>query len=185
MIRRAMMLTALAALVACQRKAELPILPVGGDFSLTADDGRPFQSTSLRGKVVLVFFGYTFCPDVCPTTLSKIAAVRRKLGADGDRMKTVYITVDPKRDTPKVMHDHLAQFSVDAVGLTGAEEEIARVARQFGAGFEIEPSDSAASYTVAHTTRLYGIDPQGRTRLLFAYEASVDEIVAGIRAMLS
>jgi protein SCO1 len=182
-IRILLLLTALVGVAACRRAPDLPVLPIGGDFRLTDQHGRPFQSTSLRGNVVLVFFGYTFCPDVCPTTLSKIAAVRRKLGGDATRLKTVYITIDPKRDTPAVMRDHLAQFSVDAVGLTGTELEIAAVAQQFGAGFEVQPAASAAEYLVAHTTSMFAVDPQGHTRLWFPYEASVDEIAEGIRVL--
>lgn len=172
-----------SAMTAC-REAAPPVLPVGGDFSLTDQVGRRFDSASLRGKVALVFFGYTYCPDVCPTTLSKLSAVSRALGGDRDRIRVVYITVDPRRDTPAVLRDHLSMFEMDAVGLTGTPEEIARVAAMFGAdyAFEVDPS-SEAGYFVAHTTRLYAIDGQGRTRILFPYEASVDEIVAGVRAI--
>ncbi|MCC6164847.1 MAG: SCO family protein [Acidobacteria bacterium] len=184
MIRLATLLSLCLALAACRQPQPLPVLSVGGDFTLTDQNGQPFQSSSLRGQVVLVFFGYTFCPDVCPTTLSKLSAVTRRLGTDAARVKTVYITVDPARDTPAVMREHLGLFRVDAVGLTGSDAAIAQVAQQFGAAYEIEPTDSEAGYLVAHTTMLYGIDPEGRTRILFRYEAPVDEIVDGIRAML-
>jgi protein SCO1/2 len=93
-----------------------PVLSLGGDFTLTDQDGRPFQLSSARGKVVLIFFGYTFCPDVCPTTLSKLSAAAAKLGADRDRVTALYVTVDPHRDTPAVMREHLSMFGIRAVG---------------------------------------------------------------------
>jgi protein SCO1/2 len=161
-----------------------PVLSLGGDFALTDHDGRPFQLSSVRGKVVLIFFGYTFCPDVCPTTLSKLSAAADRLGADRDRVTALYITVDPKRDTPAVMREHLSMFGVRAVGLTGTDAEIAQVASRFGAAFEVEAADSEARYTVAHTTTLYVLDREGRTRLLLPYGATVDDVVAGIRRLL-
>src|ERR1019366_5768830 len=98
----------------CPRHAadSIPILPIGGDFTLTDHNGQPFELSSLRGKVVLLFFGYTFCPDACPTTLSKLASVSRKLGDDAKRVKTLYVSVDPGRDTPAVMKDDLSNFDV-------------------------------------------------------------------------
>jgi protein SCO1/2 len=165
---------------------ELPVLPIGGDFSLLGDDGSPFELTSLRGKVVLVFFGYSSCPDACPTTLSKLATVSRRLGDDRARIKTLYVSVDPERDTPEVLKADLQNFDLDALGLTGTKAEIDKVVSQFGAAYEITPTpDSAAKYTVAHTTWLYALDTNGRTRIRFPYEATVDEIVTGIRAILA
>ena len=168
------------------RRAELPVLPIGGDFSLTDYDGNRFDLSSVRGKVVLIFFGYTSCPDACPTTLSKLSSVSRKLGNDGKRLKTLYISVDPERDTPAVLKADLGNFQLDAVGLTGTKTEIDKVVSQYGAAYEIiSTPDSAAKYTVAHSTTLYALDTAGRTRILFPYEATVDEIVAGVRTILA
>ncbi len=153
----------------------------GGD---RGGQGQRFASASLHGKVALVFFGYTFCPDVCPTTLSKLSAVSRALGDQRDRVRVVYITVDPRRDTPAVLREHLSMFRLDAIGLTGTPEEISRTARQFGADYSIEVVPSEAGYFVSHTTTLYALDPQGRVRLLLPYEATVDQIVAGVRSIL-
>ncbi len=165
---------------------ELPVLPVGGDFTLTDHDGQRFTLASQKGKVVLIFFGYTFCPDACPTTLSKLTSVYRKLEGDAARVKTLYISVDPERDTPAVLKADLENFRLDAIGLTGSKAEIDQVVAAYGAAYEIVPTpESAAKYTVAHTTSLYALDPDGRVRLRFSYEASVDEIVAGIRAILA
>lgn len=163
-----------------------PVMEGGGDFALTDHDGKPFQLTSQRGKVVLIFFGYTFCPDACPTTLSKLSSVSRRLGEDASKVKVLYVSVDPERDTPEVLKADLANFRVDSIGLTGTKAEIDTVVQQYGAAYEIVPTpDSAAKYSVSHTTTLYALDPQGRLRTKFRYEATVDEIVDGIRAILA
>lgn len=179
----------LAGVVACARRAsnaDVPVLEGGGDFSLVDHDGRPFSLTSQRGRVVLIFFGYTFCPDACPTTLSKLASVYRRLGSDAKQVKTLYISVDPERDTPAVLKEDLGNFSIDAIGLTGSKDAIDTVVRQYGAAYEIVPTpDSAAKYTVSHTTTLYALDTEGRLRLKFRYEATVDEIVTGLAPLLS
>jgi protein SCO1/2 len=177
-------LIALASL-GCQR-AQLPVLSVGGDFVLTDHNSQRFELSSLRGKAVLIFFGYTSCPDVCPTTLSKLSSVYKRLGTNAPRVKTLYITVDPDRDTPAVMKADLGSFDLDALGLTGTKPEIDKVVALYGASYEIIPTpQSAAKYTVAHSTTLYALDPAGRTRVLFPYDATVDEIVKGLRSILA
>lgn len=164
----------------------LPVLPIGGDFTLTDHDGRRFQLSSLRGNAVLIFFGYTSCPDACPTTLSKLSAVYRQLGTEAKRTKTLYISVDPERDTPPVMKADLGAFQLDALGLTGTKAEIDRVVAQYGAEYKIIPTPtSAMKYTVAHTTTVYVLDTSGRVRLEFPYEATVDQITNGVRTVLA
>ncbi len=177
-------LIALAS-VGCQR-AQLPVLSVGGDFALTDDNNQHFELSSLRGKAVLIFFGYTSCPDVCPTTLSKLSSVQKQLGPDAARVKTLYISVDPDRDTPATLKADLGDFDLDALGLTGTKPEIDKVVALYGASYEIIPTPaSAAKYTVAHSTTLYALDPAGRTRILFPYEASVSDIVKGLKSILA
>jgi protein SCO1/2 len=166
--------------------AELPVLPIGGDFTLIDQDARPFTLSSLKGKVVLIFFGYTMCPDACPTTLSKLSSAYSRLTPEERaRVKTVYISIDPERDTPAVMKDHLTYFGVDAIGLTGAPEDTAEVARQFGAHFERTSDKTAAGYLMSHTVSVFGLDANGQTRVLIDYEASVDTVVKEIRALLA
>lgn len=178
-------LIALACL-GCQPAEELPVLSVGGDFALTDHDNQPFELSSQRGKAVLVFFGYASCPDACPTTLSKLSAVYRKLGSDAARVKTLYISVDPDRDTPQILKQDLGHFRIDALGLTGTKAEIDKVVEQYGASYEVVPlPESEALYTVTHSTTLYALDAAGRTRILFPYEASVDEITAGLKQILA
>jgi protein SCO1/2 len=174
--------------IACSREAgdTLPVASIGGDFTLTDHDGSEFALASQRGKVVLIFFGYTFCPDVCPTTLSKLTSVTRTLGDDRAKVKTLYITVDPERDTPAVLKADLEGFDLDATGLTGTREAIDRVVRQYGAKYEFIPQpESAIKYTVNHSTTLYALDGQGRVRIEFPYEATVDQIVAGVRRIMA
>lgn len=176
----------LAAGAACSKKPSLPIEPIGGDFTLTDHNGQRFDLASQRGKVVLIFFGYSFCPDVCPTTLSKLTTVAQQLGDDREKVKTLYITVDPERDTPDVLKLDLSNFKLDALGLTGTKAEIDPVVKLYGASYQIIPTpNSAAKYTVTHSTRLYALDPNGKVRLVFKYEATADEIVQGVRAILA
>ena len=173
---------------ACSRPAEAPAEKkvVGGDFTLTDHNQQRFELQSLRGRVVLVFFGYSMCPDVCPTTLSKLSLVAKKLGAEQTKVKTLYISVDPERDTPEVLSADLELFKLDALGLTGSREEVDRVVGLYGASYKIVPTpESAAKYSVSHSTTLYVLDRDGKVRMTFPYEATVDEIVAGLRPVLA
>lgn len=181
------LLLAAALLPACHSApAATAALPGGGDFQLTDHEGHPFTLSSQRGKVVLIFFGYSSCPDACPTTLSKLSTAVRKLGADGKRVKALYVSVDPERDTAEVLKADLANFTLDAIGLTGTKEQIDRVVAQYGASYKIVPTpQSAAKYTISHTTAVFALDPQGRVRRKFEYEAGVDAVVSGIRDILA
>jgi protein SCO1/2 len=163
-----------------------PAGPAGGDFVLIDQDSTRFDTATLRGKAVFVFFGYSQCPDVCPTTLSKLSSVAHRLGADRDRMTVVYVSVDPERDTPSVLKADLDNFDLDAVGLTGSKEEIDRVVAQYGAAYEMIPvPESAARYLVNHSTTLYLLDPEGRLARAFPYEATMDELVEAVRSLLT
>jgi protein SCO1/2 len=166
--------------------AELPILPIGGDFTLTDQNGRPFSLSSLEGKAVLIFFGYTMCPDACPTTLSKLSTATARLSdAERRRVKVLYITIDPERDTPAVLKEHLGYFSVDTTGLTGSVEDITKVAAQYGAHFEKTGDKTAAGYLMSHTVSVFGLDEKGRTRMLIDYDAGVDSVVKDIQRLLA
>jgi protein SCO1 len=183
-VTRWVLCLACLASMSCHRR--LPVLPIGGDFTLTDHDGEHFQLSSLRGKAVLIFFGYTSCPDACPTTLSKLSSVFRRLGQDAKRVKTLYVSVDPGRDTPAVLKADLSAFELDALGLTGTKAQIDKVVAQYGAEYRIIPTpNSAMKYTVAHSTTLYVLDKSGRVRLEFPYEATVDQIAIGVREVLT
>ncbi len=163
-----------------------PAAPPAYDFTLTDHEGARFELASQRGKALLVFFGYTMCPDVCPTTLSKLSTVMRRLGDDAGQVRTLYITVDPERDTPAALKADLGLFTLDAVGLTGTRAELDAVIKTFGATYEIVPTpNSAAKYSVSHSTTLYLLDREGRLTKTFPYEATVDEVTAGVKAVVS
>lgn len=189
LLRGAVAVVAAGVAAACESAPpapELPVLDFGGDFALIDHDGRPFTLASQKGKVILIFFGYSSCPDACPTTLSKLSTVARRLGDDKSRMRTLYISVDPDRDTPPVLKADLSNFSLDALGLTGKKDDIDKVVAQYKAAYEIvQTPESAAKYTISHTTTVYALDTQGRIRKTFSYEATVDEIVTGIREILA
>jgi cytochrome oxidase Cu insertion factor (SCO1/SenC/PrrC family) len=155
------------------------------DFSLTDQDGRPFRLSQLRGKVALLFFGYTSCPDACPTTLSKLSRVYKMLGDEGGRVVTIFVSVDPQRDTPRALKEYLNYFRINSVGLTGTKEEIDSVVGQYGARYEIEQSDSAAGYHINHSTDLYLIDQRGEVAHTFAYKDQAKPIADEILKALS
>lgn len=178
------------ACMGCQPQEEAAVVPaapaIGGDFTLTDHDNKPFELASQRGKAVLIFFGYASCPDACPTTLSKISAVYRRLGDDAAKVQTLYITVDPDRDTKEILKEDLSYFRINAIGLTGTKAEIDKVVAQYGASYEIVPMpESAAQYTVAHSTTLYALDTNGKVQILFPYEATVEEITTGLQGILA
>ena len=137
-------------------------LGIGGPFTLTDGAGRTVTDADFRGRYLLVYFGYTFCPDVCPTTLNQVAEALERLGSRADRLQTVFITVDPARDTAKVVSDYAAAFSPRIRGLTGTPEQIASVAREYRVYYEVQkPAAAGGEYTVDHSSILYLMDPQG------------------------
>ncbi len=167
--------------------AELDVYhEIGGDFELTDHRGRPFRLAETRGKVRLLFFGYASCPDVCPMTLSKVVRIRQILGPDADEVTTLFVSVDPRRDTPEKLRAFLGYFDLgDAVALTGSREEIDAVVDLFKATYEIEEAGSDAPYLVDHTSYLFLLDRAGEVRALFRTSAQPGEIVAAIRRLLA
>ncbi len=187
------LLVALSALYGCGDReptstaaAEtLPPLDFGGDFALTDHQGRSFALADLRGQVVLLFFGFTTCPDVCPLTMSKIAAAREALGADGKNVATVFVSVDVEHDTPPVLASYVGSFEVPLIGLTGTKAEIDRIIAQYHGSYQIVPAPtSALGYQVSHTAYTYLIDQQGRLRHLFRHADAPDAIASGVAQVL-
>jgi cytochrome oxidase Cu insertion factor (SCO1/SenC/PrrC family) len=154
------------------------------EFTLTDQDGQPFELTRLRGQVVLLFFGYTSCPDACPTTLSKLSRIYKLLGPDKDRVVTLFVSVDPQRDTPRVLKEYLKYFHVNSLGLTGTKEEIDAVVRRYGAKYEIEKTDSAAGYHINHSTDLYLLNQKGELSRRFVYAEAAQVIADEIRRLI-
>jgi protein SCO1 len=134
---------------------------LGGAFQLTDQDGRRVDESMLRGRTNLLFFGFTHCPDVCPTKLFEIAQVMQRLGAASDRVQVLFVSVDPERDTPDLLKTYLSSFDSRFRGLTGTPEEIANMARLWRAYYRRVPLDAGA-YTMDHTAAVYVIDGQGR-----------------------
>jgi protein SCO1/2 len=174
------------AVMASAQFAEQALVPPRSmDFMLTASDGFEFRLSHHRGKVVLLSFGYTFCPDICPTTLVELSQVRARLGEAAKRVQVVFITLDPKRDTPERLDIYTKAFDPTFIGLTGSEEHLAQVRRMYGviAEKEVVPGTSA-EYLIAHSANTYVIDPEGRLRLLFPFGMSVEEMADDILQLM-
>ena len=154
------------------------------DFALTDQSGQPRVLADFKGKVVVVFFGYVQCPDVCPTTLSTLREVREKLGADGDKLQVVFITVDPERDTGEVMSLYVPAFHPSFVGLRGDAAATEKVAKEFRVLFLKNPGKSPTSYTVDHSAGVFIFDTQGKIRLYASQNMTVDAYVHDIQALL-
>jgi protein SCO1/2 len=136
-------------------------IAVGGPYALTDQDGKPRASSDFRGKYQLVYFGYTFCPDVCPTTLAVMAAALDKMGVDQNRIVPVFITIDPERDSPAVLKKYLAAFGPRFVGLTGAPQQIAQVEKEFRVYAKKQPM-AGGNYGMDHSSVMYLMGPDGR-----------------------
>lgn len=156
----------------------------GRELSLTDHTGKARTLTDFKGKVVAVFFGFTQCPDVCPTTLATMKAVKDKLGADGDRLQVVFVSVDPERDTPEFLAKYVTAFDPSFIGLTGSPDAIAQTAKAFKVFFQKVPGKTPESYTIDHTASTYLYDPQGRLRLFVRHGQSADAIAQDINALL-
>ena len=158
---------------------ELRKLEFGRDFVLTDQHGASFDTATLRGKLIFLFFGYTTCPDACPMTLSKLARVNALIGNDGKRVQTVFVSVDPERDTVEKMKEYLSYYTLPVVGLTGTVAELASVAGDFGVYYGKSETETAAGYLVDHTTLVYMIDPGGMLRYL-SHPEDLPEVLAGL-----
>jgi protein SCO1/2 len=156
----------------------------GGDFTLTTQDNQPFRLRDARGRPVLLFFGYTSCPDMCPVTMSRILGALNRVGSSASEVMTLFVSVDPKRDTPAVLKEYVGSFSTPVTGLTGSDEEIARVASAYHASYEIVPTGTR-NYLVNHTSAIFLIDRQGTLRQYFKYDENPDTLAAALRTVLN
>jgi protein SCO1 len=137
--------------------------PPGGPFTLQDGDGRPVSDRDFRGKYMLVYFGYTFCPDACPTTLNEVVDALDRLGAKADQIQAIFITVDPRRDTPSVIKQYAAAFSPRLIGLTGSPEQIAQVAKAYRVYYaETRTGPGPNDYSMDHSSVLYLMGPDGQ-----------------------
>ncbi len=155
----------------------------GGDFSLTDQNGKPFDLQQLRGKVVVLFFGYTFCPDVCPTELSHVSMVLNKLDGDADRIQGLFVTVDPKRDTAAVLKKYLGYFHKSLIGLTGSQQEIEAVARMYRVKYR-RHGEQEGNYSMDHSANLYVIDQRGEVATVVPYGFPAQHVLRVVQSLL-
>ena len=159
--------------------------PVAQEFELSRGDGSRFRLNDMRGKAVLLFFGYTSCPDVCPTTLAELKQALDELDEEKSRqVQVVFVTVDPERDTPELVQEYVNHFNPDFIGLSGSESELVQVWQKYGVFREIVDGTSAAGYIVNHTARVTLIDQDGNMRVSFAFETPVEDIVHDLKLLL-
>ncbi len=157
--------------------------PLGGDFTLHTPAGKPVSLASMKGKVVLLYFGFTYCPEMCPTELLQFQQLLGKLPANKrKRVQPVFVSVDPARDTPDVLEPYIAHFGGGILALTGKEEQLRKVAAQYGAHFRYVPTGS--SYTVDHTVNTYVVDPQGKLVRVFMYGSSTKDMAEYVLSLL-
>jgi len=157
----------------------------GKSLTLTnAATGKPASLEDFRGKLLLVFFGFTHCPDVCPTTLVKAAQIKKELGAEGNRLQVLFVTVDPERDTPEVLSKYVPAFDPTFIGLRGDAAETMKATREFKVFFQKVPNRDGTSYSVDHTAASYVLDTNGRLRLYVRHTQPVEEIVADLHQLL-
>lgn len=192
-MHRRKLLTTLAAaalLAACAPdKPQFKAIDITGaeyarDFSLTDHNGQTRTIKDFAGKVVVVFFGYTQCPDVCPTSMAELAEVKRSLGKDGDRLQGIFITVDPQRDTQDVLKAYMANFDPSFVALRGTPEQLAAVAKDYKVYYKQVQGKTPTSYTMDHSAGSFIYDPQGRIRLYTRYGSGAQALADDIRLLL-
>jgi protein SCO1/2 len=180
-------------LAACQKAAPAPsfhAIDITGadyakDFALPDTDGTLRHLSDFKGKVVYVFFGYTQCPDVCPTTMAELAQAKQLLGADGAKLQGVFITIDPERDTPQLLKAYMKGFDPSFIALRGTPEQTAETAKAFKVYYAKVPGDDPKSYTMDHTAGAYVFDPQGRVRLFTRYGTGPKALAEDIKQLLA
>lgn len=159
----------------------------GADYKLSLPDqhGQTRTMDDFKGKVAIVFFGYTQCPDACPTTMAELAQLKKLLGKEGDRVQGIFVTLDPERDTPQILKAYVASFDPGFVALRGTPEQTAAVAKEFKVFFAKSPGKAPGSYTVDHTAGSYLFDPKGKVRVFERYGSSAEILAADVRALLA
>ena len=183
------------SLVACKDSAEAPpkasfnAVDMTGadyakDFALSDADGKPRTLADFKGKVVVLFFGYAQCPDVCPTTMTEMAQVRQQLGADGDKLQVIFVTVDPERDNATVMKAYTNAFDPTFIALIPTPDQLAAMAKDFKFYYKKVDGTTPTSYTMDHSAASYVYDTQGRLRLYARYGAGAAPMVADVKTLI-
>ena len=190
---RGLLLTLFILLAACgDRNVNWTLYDVKGHlpdlkFSLPGAGGKTVSSDDLKGKTVLLFFGYASCPDICPTTMAQLTAVLQNLGDKARDVRIVFVSVDPHRDTPDILQAYVDAFNKNAMGVTGDEKQIADLARRYRVAYQIEkpkPGDDAEIYDVTHSRGVYIFDNKGRARLLASETDSIEALTRDIRQLI-
>jgi protein SCO1 len=197
MHRRALFLRVLAAcalagatLAACtESKPQFKAIDLTGadyarDFQLVDHNGQARTLKDFRGKAVVLFFGYTQCPDVCPTTMSEVAEAKRLLGPDGARVQGLFITLDPERDTPAVLKAYMENFDPSFLALRGSPDQLAALAKEYKVYYKKVPGATPTSYTMDHSAASFVYDPQGRLRLYTRYGTGPEALASDLRLLL-
>jgi protein SCO1/2 len=158
--------------------------PIAPQIELKRADGSIFRLSEQKGKITLLFFGYTSCPDVCPTTLAELKQVLDGMGSKADSVQVVFVSVDPDRDTPQKIEEYVGHFNSSFIGLSGTTEELQPIWDEYGVYREITQSKSALGYVVNHTARVTLIDADGNLRLSYGFQTPVEDIVHDIKLLL-
>jgi protein SCO1/2 len=193
MVRAAAVALGAGVLAACDRVGGKPSFKAtdvtGADYgrtlALTDHTGAPRTLADWKGKVVVLFFGFTQCPDVCPTTLATMADVMKRLGPAADEVQVLLVTLDPERDTPAVLAPYVGAFDPRFVALRGDPEATARAAREFKVFYQKVPGRTEKTYSIDHTAASYLLDREGRLRLYVRHQQTADDVAADIRALLA
>lgn len=160
-------------------------LAYGKDFSLTDHNGKPRTLADFKGKAVVVFFGFTQCPDVCPTTMLEMANVMKTLGPDADKVQVLFVTVDPERDTAELLKQYVPAFDPRFLGLRGDLAETEKTAKEFKVFYQKVPGKTPGSYTIDHTAGSYVFDTQGRIRLFIRHGQGTEPIAHDLKILLA
>lgn len=159
--------------------------PPAPEIELTRDNGTSFRLSEMRGKIVLLFFGYTSCPDVCPTTMAELKTALDEIGEeDAKNVTVVFVTVDPERDTPQRVQEYVNHFNDEFVGLSGPEPELSQIWDHYGVFRQVVEGTSAAGYLVDHTARVTLIDQEGHLRVSYSFETPVEDVVHDLKLLL-
>jgi protein SCO1/2 len=192
-MQRRLLLLSAVALAACSGEKPKPAFKniditgaaYAAALSLPDVDGKTRTLAEFKGKVVIVFFGFAQCPDVCPSTMAEIAEVRQTLGPAGAKVQPIFVTVDPERDTAPVLKAYVRSFGDDVVALRGTLEQTQSAARDFKVFFSKVPGKSEGSYTIDHTAGLFVFDPNGQVRLFVRYGGGADALAQDVKLLLN
>ncbi|MFN3475779.1 MAG: SCO family protein [Blastomonas sp.] len=158
---------------------------IGGPFALTAPDGSRVTDQTLKGTPFAIFFGFTRCPDVCPTTLSRMAQLRKQLGKDGDKFRIVFVSVDPGYDSPEDIGRYVELFGTPILGLTGTDKEVDAAVKAYRAFYKKVPTNQGADYTIDHTANVYLMDASGKLQSIIAYDETNASALAKLKRLVS